>query len=247
MIVVRRVYQYLVAFVSLLMLAWGAGGLGQELVDALTTSGASTVIAGTRSRSEVAQNGALVLVGLVVWLLHWGTAGRIAMRELGERASALRRLYLYGTLAAMLLLGAGAAQDVLEEGLRLMIGGSRTPNATQPLRPLPWLVVAGTLWIYHRQVTVTDRRLAGEQGNSATLRRWYTYGVAFIALMLLLRNVTQLLRLTAEGLIATSSGTLVSDNPDAFAGASATALVALAVWLAHVHRWAVRPVTPDPS
>jgi hypothetical protein len=48
------------------------------------------------------------------------------------------------------------------------------------------LVVAAGVWAFHRQVATSDRAAVREVGASATLRRWYIYGIAFVGLLFLL-------------------------------------------------------------
>ncbi|MGH2369105.1 MAG: DUF5671 domain-containing protein, partial [Chloroflexota bacterium] len=222
MSIIRRVYQYGIAFVSLIMLAIGLSGLGRVLVDVVTPvpgSAGRAVISGVRS--DVTENAALVIVGLPVWLLHWAMAGRTIRQDPQERAAALRRLYVYAVLLVMALRWAFSAQDFLEVGFGFLLPAADATTPRQLLAPLPWLVVAAALWLYHRRVAIVDRRRAGEQGAAATLRRWYTYGLAFIGLAVLLNGASGLLRLTWETVVASLSGTTVRTGGGAMAGAAA--------------------------
>ncbi|MBI3970606.1 MAG: hypothetical protein HY332_04905 [Chloroflexi bacterium] len=237
MTIIRRVYWYAVAFVSLLMLLAGASGLGRALLQAVLDEPGRTIA--SNLRSEVTQNGALLLVGLPVWLLHWAMANRAARRDSDERAATLRRLFIYAVLASMVLAGATAAQGALEAFLRLLVRDATAATVSQALLPLPRFGIAVMLWLYHRHVAAVDRRLAGEQGGAATLRCWYTYGVALVALVVLLVDASRLLRLTWEIVVTAFDASLVQAPGAELAGASATALIALAVWLTHWTGWAV--------
>ncbi|MFN3374787.1 MAG: DUF5671 domain-containing protein, partial [Chloroflexus sp.] len=46
---------------------------------------------------------AALVICLPLWLIHWLWGERLAQRDLEERASAIRKLYLYGNLAAFLI------------------------------------------------------------------------------------------------------------------------------------------------
>src|SRR5205085_7151844 len=70
---------------------------------------------------------------------------------------------------------------------------SAEPVLDQVLRPLPFAVVALVVWLYHGRVAARDRDLVGEVGGSATLRRWYLYGAAYLGLLTLLAGVSSLL------------------------------------------------------
>ncbi len=244
MIVVRRLYQYGIAFVSLIMLTIGLSGLGGVVIDVLAppASVAGTGLI-TGFRSQVTQNAALVLVGLPVWLLHWVMAGRALRREPEERGAVLRRLYLYAVLAVMAVRWAVSAHGFLATAGRALTGslvgdGVDTPTLRALLSPIPWIVVSALVWAYHRRVAVTDRHLAGEAGGSATLRRWYRYGLALGGLLLLLNGAAGLLRLTWENVVGGALQTTIRVGPGAIPGAAATALVGLALWVSHWSGWA---------
>ncbi|HEU5316814.1 MAG TPA: DUF5671 domain-containing protein [Chloroflexota bacterium] len=233
MIAVRRLYLYLVAFVGLHVAAWGAAELGRALVDALYPLGA---VGGAGLRRSVALNAAWLLVGVPVWLLHWGLAARTSRRDPRERAATLRRLYLYAVMAVAIVAIAASGQNALEAALRALLDESRgavVNTGRQIASQLPWLVVGAILWLYHRGVAASDRVAVGEAGGGATLRRWYVYGVAFVALMYLLRDATRVARLAWETLASAATGTLVTATPFGFAGAAATTLLALPIWLTH--------------
>ena len=246
MIAARRVYLYLVAFVSLLVAAWGAAELGRAVIDALYPAGGTGSVVATGLRQDVARNGALLVVGLPVWLLHWTFANRASRTSLAERAATLRRLYLYAVLASMVIAIASSAQNALEAPLRALLDETSTSAPSlgrQIVTQLPWLVVGALLWVYHRAVVAADRAAAGEAGGGATLRRWYVYGVAFVSLTDLLANLSGTARITWETLASAAFGT--STPPRGLGGAIATALVALAGWLTHWTLVAVRSGRAD--
>jgi hypothetical protein len=234
MVAARRVYVYLVAFISLQVAAWGAAALGRALVESLFPGG----IAGSGLRRDVAWNGALLIVGVPIWLLHWAWAARLAARDPTERGATLRRLYVYAVLATMLIAVAGALQNALEEALRALMGVARVQTARAIAGQVPWLVVGAALWAYHRRVATADRQAVGERGGAATLRRWYSYGAAFIALLYLLSNTARVLRLAWESAAGAFTGMWLATPPPGLAGASASTLVAVAVWLSHWQLWA---------
>src|SRR5262245_29990526 len=161
MIVLRRLYFYGIAFVSLLMVAIGLSGLGDVLVDNL---GGTTEARVDAVRSQVTQNAALVLVGLPVWALHWRFAERAARGEPDERQATLRHLYLYAVLLVTVIRWGLSGHDLLVAvGRRL--GGDALTSASAILNPLPWLAVTGIIWGYHRYVVIGDRAAVGERGG----------------------------------------------------------------------------------
>ncbi len=239
MTIIRRVYLYLVAFVSLLTLAGGLAGLAHALLLAAVADPTRVVSSREGLRGDVALYGALTLVGLLFWLPHWVAAGRLAAREPAERAAVLRRLYGYAVLAAMVLAGGIAAQRLIDAALRWLIQATPRPTAEQLVDPLPALIVAAGFWLYHRRVLLEDRRLVGEQAAAATLRRWYVYATALVTLLLLLSSAAYLLRVAWESAVVAVEGTAVRPGTAGTTGRAATALVALALWLLHWQRWAV--------
>src|SRR5688572_7868059 len=117
MAVTRRVYLYGIAFVALGMLVTGLAGLLEVVFDVLVRlSGVAPLAMGADpNRQRVSFAGALSVLGLVVWLVHWALAERGVRRpgEAGfaERGSAIRKLFL----SAVLLVG----------GLLLLLTGAR--------------------------------------------------------------------------------------------------------------------------
>src|SRR5207247_3211959 len=113
-IAIRRIYVYLLAFAGLVMLVLGVANLGQVVIQAV----ASPTAAGTAFlRDEVSRWGAAALIGLPVWLVHWWWAQRLAGGSVDERASVLRRLYLYASLSVGLIATAGGTHGLLSEAI----------------------------------------------------------------------------------------------------------------------------------
>src|SRR5438552_3785871 len=184
----RRLYIYIVAAASLGMLLIGLVNLGTTALDQLFRA---TPIY-TNPRDSYAGFGAVTLVGLPVWGIHWWIAQRLARRNLDERASALRRLYLYAVLAATGVATATFARGFLEHAAGFLLG---TSNDGPSIARAFWgTVVLFALWLYHFRTAAVDRTIAGESGNSATLRRWYAYGLLVLGLAFLLFGARNLLQ-----------------------------------------------------
>ena len=114
-----------------------------------------------------------------------------------------------------------SANELLQTALGALLGADlsvgRGALGRALLAPLPGSPSPG-LWAYHRQVVVGDRRLVGEAGASATLRRWYVYGLAFAGLLVML-NGAPARSVWPEVPAAVALGTAVLGN----AGAAARA------------------------
>ncbi|MEO6796311.1 MAG: DUF5671 domain-containing protein [Candidatus Dormibacter sp.] len=232
----RRLYLYIVAAVSLGMLLVGLGNLGTTTLNAVLRAPST----GTVVKDAIAGFGAVTLVGLPVWLLHWTIAQRLAGRHPDERASALRRLYLYLVLAATAVAAAIVLRGLLEDGLGLLLGSFTDGAALARTAWVSLLLLA--FWFYHLRVAEADRAAVGQVGTSATLRRWYAYGLLFLGLAFLLfgaRSVLQqVLVLLVDGRQTIVFGGLIPAS-------LATMLTGLGLWGFHF-RWTSRePLRSD--
>lgn len=177
MVTVRRWYVFLVCAVSLQSVTWAIIALLQDLF-APGDAGF-----GSARTLLTAFQIAVIIIGLPIFLAHWVWAQYLAGRDNDERESALRRLYLYGTLAAFLAPAAGNAYDLIAAVLRQILG---VPVAGDPYndfyayspvaiitRAAIAIVVLGLFWFYHQWVTAGDSKALPETGNAATVRRLY--------------------------------------------------------------------------
>src|SRR5262245_61021243 len=117
---IRRIYAYLLTFAGLALMSVAAANLGQLVID-VALQPTQTQSAGA-VRDAVAQNAAAALVGLIAWLVHWTWITRTTRRDPTERASTLRRLFLYAVLAASMLVLAGSLRDVLQAAFDALVG-----------------------------------------------------------------------------------------------------------------------------
>jgi hypothetical protein len=240
MIAARRVYLYLVAFVGLMAAAWGVAALLSALLNTVLDGGAS--VGGAEAlRRDVAWSGASLLVGLPIWLLHWTLAARPARAQVEERRSTLRRLYLYGVMVTMLCAAAAQVYGILRDLFGAALGTETGNIAHDVARHLPWLATGAVLWLYHRHAAVIDRGIAGEEGGSATVRRWYVYGASFIGFVWLLNAAGGTIRIVWEDLAAVLTASPGSGPPYGLDGAAAGAVVALGLWVTHWSLWAAGP------
>src|SRR5207253_9680770 len=116
----RRLYIYIVAAASLAMLLIGLVNLGTTALDQLFRA---TPLY-TNPRDSYAGFGAVTLVGLPVWGIHWWITQRLAGRSPDERASAIRRLYVYVVLVATGIALAIYMRRVVEDALGFALGSS---------------------------------------------------------------------------------------------------------------------------
>jgi hypothetical protein len=215
MTTIRRIYAYLIALAGLGMLTVATGNLGRVLIDALATSRATNP---ESVRNDISLYAAGALVGLPVWLIHWLWTERWARSDTAERASTLRRLYLYAVLAGAMGILAHSCHDIV-----VALASGRVD-----LREVPFALIGLVAWIAHWRIVSRDRALVGERGGSATLRRWYVYGAALVGFVVLLSGASALLEAVWRMATQPTSG-----STNDLSGPVASALVGLAVWLLH--------------
>ena len=224
---IRRLYQFVVAGAALGMLVVGLAQVGSALIEML--AGRELVVAGQRQALAVA--GSLVAVGLPVWGVHWAWAQRQVQGDIEEARSILRRLYLYLATGVLAVTAAVLASALFAGALRVILVERPPADAVELIRTLWWAAITSAFWLYHFRVVGRDRHVAGESGGSATLRRWYAYGVQFVGLVMLLFGARDLLRAALSNIIG---GQQLAGGPEPVAGALAQTAVGLAVWLLHV-------------
>jgi hypothetical protein len=195
--VARRVYLYLISYISLWMVLAGASNLLALLVRNLLAILPDSATGAVDQREQFSLWGAMLLVGGIVWAIHWLLAQRgvaptnPAAAE--ERQSALRKLFLYGALATTLWQVAFALADLLQTTLRPVAEFDYSPDPK-----LVWtaagaqLLVYGLGWLYYWRVRNQDQATTPETGRAATVRRWYFYLVNYVALSVVLVQTANL-------------------------------------------------------
>ena len=190
--ILRRLYLYLVSAAALGTLATGLSLLGVTvLLFAFNDPSAEY------SRTSLAVYTAMTLVALPVWAVHFWFARRFAHRDPAERASAIRRLYIYWACLVMSIGAAVAVNSAIANVLRQVLDcGVKVPYGTPVCGANAyWLAAAQTAWValvlisfwaLHFRIAARDRAAVGEQGRSASLRRWYMYPVLLIGLLMAL-------------------------------------------------------------
>lgn len=123
---IRRLYLYVVAFISLEVVLWGAIGLARSM---LSGEGIGNTV------EQLAGALALTLVGVPVFLIHWLLAQRGATRQPEEREARTRAVFLYAALLATLIPVTQNGLALLNrlllaifrlEGWRALVGGNQT-------------------------------------------------------------------------------------------------------------------------
>lgn len=231
--ILRRLYLYVVSAAALVLLGAGLSLLGATVLLFVFNDPSAD-----SSRSQLAIFTAMTVVAIPVWGVHFWFARRFALRDPYERSSALRRLYLYwaclaSSIAAMVLVALTAAP------LLLPVVDGQSFNALVAAQ-FGWAsAVVVAIFAVHFWIAVTDRRAAGEEGASSTLRRWWMYAALLIGLLTMLSSTASVLMLGWTELALPNSG-------KAFLSYSlGSAIAGGLVWAFHARVIAMHHITED--
>ena len=189
---IRRLYFYLVAFISIEVVVWGLVGLLRSIVDETVSGGAEAL----------AQALALILVGVPIFLIHWLWAQRVSARDEEERTAMLRAVFLYAILLATLI---PVVQNFLSFVDRALVQstGLGVERAFSSFRDQTLAdnliaivmnaVVAAYFWnVLRGEWTTLKDPLAGE--NFSDVRRLYRYIWMLYGLLMTVFGTQQILR-----------------------------------------------------
>src|SRR5437868_852721 len=132
MLVARRVYVYLISFISLMVLLTGASNL-LRLLSEMAFGTTQNVVNTEYLRDQFSLWGALLLVGGAVWAIHWILAQRSVASTNPEveqeRRSVLRKLLIYAVLFVSLWQVSFALGGLLRSvGLYIFKQGNLVPG-----------------------------------------------------------------------------------------------------------------------
>ena len=201
--ILRRLYIYLVSAAALAVFAFGLAQLGDTILE-FVLRGSDT----TSSRTTLAGYTAAVVVALPVWAIHLWFGGRLARREPAERASAIRRRYLYLACTVFSIAAAYSLSSMVTAATQQQLDGAVFDQV--PIAQLAWFtIVMAATWAFHYRIAARDRAAVGEVGASATLRRWYMYIALFVGLFTMLGGARGLLALAWLRLLHSSAANFV--------------------------------------
>jgi hypothetical protein len=206
---VRRLYMYLMSGITLGVLLVGMNMLFTVVFHALGLSRGTFAGGSDSDREQLSLAIALIVVGLLVWTVHWLFVERSLRTENPthdeERASGARALYLTIVLAALLLFGVMAGIQLLQELVRSILGvtaaaefgfGGADIGAT-----LATLLVTSLAWTYHAAIRRRDLASGPLERAGAWIPRVYLYGAALIGLVMLALSIGSLLTTGLQALV----------------------------------------------
>jgi hypothetical protein len=223
---IRRLYFYLVAFISLEVVMWSVITLARTLFDAATLNNIGDQIAGGL---------AFLIVGLPMFLFHWGFIQRDVQKDTDERSSRLREIFLYGVYLATLI---PIAQNVIAIINRIMLSVFSLDNTFAFLGSrqtfqdnLIAMAVPGVLFLYFHTVTKSEWAANVAGNDLPDTRRFFRYIWMLYSLVLLVFGVVYIF----EYIFFTPTG---FGNPtrEMLANGLALTLVSVPLW---TYNWLV--------
>jgi hypothetical protein len=186
---IRRLYFYLVAFISIEVVLWGLVGLLRSIVD--------NALSG--SEDALAQALALILVGVPFFLIHWSWAQRAAARDEEEQNASIRAVFLYAILLATLIPVAQNFLSFIDRSLvelgGLGVGRAFSSFSRQTLADnIIAIAMNGIVALYFWNVLRSDWRKLTDRENYSDVRRLYRYIWMLYGLLLTVFGAQQVLR-----------------------------------------------------
>ena len=158
---VRRRYNYLVAGLGLLALAVGVANVLRVFLEILFQRGVEIGFTPDWWRDQLSTFLAMTVVGVVVWLPHWQSMQRQAVRDEAEPNALSRRLLLYLILFAAVITILFNGAFFLNGLLRLALGEPASGGfLSRVFTNLGNVLVVGTFLLYYWQVLQRDRSAA---------------------------------------------------------------------------------------
>ncbi len=169
---------------------------------------------------------AQIIAGVPLWLVFWLWDQRLfASTDEGERASTLRKLYLYLTIflsALGAVIGVTAALQVIIRGMLALPPSGDIRGSLAAAIPL------AVVWAYHWMVLRRDAAMAQEGILQAGIRRLYHYLVAALGLAAVLLSLAGVVSVLIRALAGDPFGPSLREP---LAWFTAGLIAGLPVWL----------------
>ena len=186
---IRRLYFYLVAFISIEIVLWGLVGLLRSVANDTIAGGADAL----------AQALALILVGVPIFLIHWLWVQRVAASDAEEETAVLRAVFFYAILLATLI---PVVQNLLSlidraliQGTGLGVGRAFSLFREQTLYDnLIAILMNGIVAVYFWNILRGEWATLRNKENFAEVRRLYRYIWMLYGLLMTVFGAQQVLR-----------------------------------------------------
>ncbi len=219
---IRRIYFYLVSFISVLSLTWGITNLLRSITHQQIIGNQSDALS-----TGLAQ----ILVSIPIFLLHWFIVQRDAQKSEEEKNSLVRGIYFYIILLAFLI---PAVQNLIAFLNRLLLqaaqinpqraifGGNQTLSDN-----LIAIVVNLILAVYFYRVLQSDWVSSADTEGLADLRRLYRYIWMLYSLALTIISVQKLV----VYILGLQPTLFPSSGKEQFSNAMTMLLIGVPLWV----------------
>ena len=219
--IARRLYFYIVAFVSLMMASTGVVMLIEFILDSI--AGFALI---SESNVRLAAGVSLLIVGAPLWYFHWRYIRRATAEQPAETRSILRKIYIYITLAVAGSILIYTTLDFLKWIFRVDDFSGYSPAA---------IVVWGAVWVFHWLI---EEREGQPTPETRAIRRLYIYIASLVGLTMLSLGVGRALYfILLEGYNALASTPMLGGDSGLWRPALremlAVAIVGAATWARH--------------
>jgi len=191
---IRRVYTYVVAFISFQTILWAAIGLANMVID--PPPGGSLLVI------RLAGLLSALIVAIPFFLVHWLIAQRLCRENSDERSASARTAYHYSLMLATAGPIIVSFALVMHDLLSLAIGGpgAITPQDIGDTLPTRLVIIClnTAAWFFAQRHAVADHQAIPEQGGRATIHRIYRYLFVITGLTLAASGMGTLLVMILE-------------------------------------------------
>lgn len=219
---IRRIYFYLISFISILSLTWGITNLLRSIT--------SQQIIGNQSNS-LSTGLAQILVSIPIFLLHWFIVQRDARKSEEEQNSLVRGIYFYSILLASLipvvqnliaLLNRLLLQAAQLNPERAFFGGYQTLSDN-----LIAIVVNLILAVYFYRILQSDWTSSSDTEGLTDLQRLYRYIWMLYSLGLTIISAQKLV----VYILANQPAIFPSSEKELFSNSLTLLLIGAPLWL----------------
>ncbi len=254
---VRRLYFYPAAFGTMIFLLLGYARLATSVWEGVLHPDVLRSTSGWAWASlAFPAYGATIAVFLALWWWHWAQSEEIARAPgpvgLDERQSLLRRLALAGLVLVGSVVGVVNVATLLNDLLRALLGSPDPTGSSRPLldalgQPLVWGLTFGAAWLYHRRLLQREADRDAESGGRGSLRRFDTYLIAAVGVVVLVLGLVFLLSTLLSWLTPTPPPLARDWYRDRLSAALTLVLIGAPVWLIHWLEQQRQTARPDTS
>lgn len=253
--VIRRIYFYLVAFVSFTAGIIAFNNLLGVALDAWLGQGFALLSTGEAgfARNAMASSAGMLIIATPIFLIHWAWIQGAILRQpvpemTEERASAWRKLFLYAVMGIALIVAATRLYSLLAVSIELLLGVSTREGAGVVGWPVGWvhdllMIGVGVVTLrYFAHQAVLDQDLGREVDLAGSVRRLFQLGVGLISLVVMIIGAASVLeRLLYAPLSRLGDPSLLSVGGGAewlaLSGGTASLLVGALLWRINWLRW----------